>query len=108
MKTSYQQPIVTDHDAGREIALADYNRHGKCREPGAADDTTWAAGYREMAAEIKALNAVLEPIARQHLGFVTLTTRNSDADDFRDVAVWSVRDALAAAYAAGQKAASRP
>jgi len=44
-------------------------------------------------------------IARNHLGFETLATRKSDALDFRDVAVWCVRDALEAAYAAGMAAA---
>ena len=33
----------------------------------------------------------------------SLTTRNSDSLDFYDVAVWSVREALLAAYRAGQK-----
>jgi len=44
-------------------------------------------------------------IAQERLGFDTLATRNSDALDFRDVAVWSVREALEAAYAAGMAAA---
>jgi hypothetical protein len=46
-------------------------------------------------------------IARKHLGFETLDTRGSDALDFRDVAVWCVRDALEAAYAAGMAAAAK-
>jgi hypothetical protein len=37
----------------------------------------------------------------------TLETRNRDALDFHDVAVWSIRQALAEAYAAGQAAAKR-
>ncbi len=35
-------------------------------------------------------------------GFETLETRNSDRDDFREVAVWNMREALEAAYAAGR------
>jgi hypothetical protein len=48
--------------------------------------------------------ALLAELARQHLHIETLETRNSDSLDFHDVAVWAVRDALAAAYEAGRKA----
>ncbi|MCA3438428.1 MAG: hypothetical protein INF48_14050 [Rhodobacter sp.] len=42
-------------------------------------------------------------IAKRHMPSVeTLETRNRDALDFHDVAVWSIRQALAEAYAAGQ------
>ena len=44
---------------------------------------------------------LLTQIAQSHLGIQTLETRNSDSLDFHDVAVWSLRDALAAAYKAG-------
>lgn len=37
------------------------------------------------------------------LGIETLETRNSDSLDFHDLAVWTVRAALDAAYAAGQE-----
>lgn len=47
------------------------------------------------------LDELLAAIAREKLGFTTLETRNSDSLDFRDVAVWSVKDALEAAYRAG-------
>ena len=47
---------------------------------------------------------VLLQIARQVLGFETLETRNSDELDFRDVAVWRIREALEQAYAAGERA----
>ena len=40
------------------------------------------------------------------LGFPTLETRSSDALDFREVAVWTVRDALNQAYEAGQRQAA--
>lgn len=43
----------------------------------------------------------LEPIAQKHFETETLETRNSDRLDFHEVAVWSIRDALAAAYEAG-------
>lgn len=40
-------------------------------------------------------------IAQKHLRIETLETRNSDRLDFHDVAVWSIRDALEAAFKAG-------
>ena len=50
--------------------------------------------------------ALLLEIATKHFHSIeTLETRNSDGLDFHDVAVWSIRDALAAAFAAGQAAA---
>jgi len=44
----------------------------------------------------------------ERLGFPTLETRSSDALDFREVAVWQVRDALTRAYEAGRRAAPPP
>jgi hypothetical protein len=41
----------------------------------------------------------------ERLGFPTLETRSSDALDFREVAVWMVRDALRHAYEAGRRSA---
>ncbi len=43
-------------------------------------------------------------LAKQRLGFVTLEERSSDRLDFKEVAVWTVRDALARAFLAGVKA----
>jgi len=40
----------------------------------------------------------------ERLGFPTLETR-SDRRDFREVAVWTVRDALMRAYEAGRRSA---
>ena len=47
---------------------------------------------------------LLLEIAAKHFGLETLETRNSDGLDFHDVAVWSIRAALEAAFAAGQVA----
>lgn len=44
-------------------------------------------------------------IAQRLLHLDTIATRNSDALDFHELAVWSVRDALMAAYTAGAQAA---
>lgn len=46
----------------------------------------------------------LTEIAREHLGISTLTTRGLDRLDFHDLAVWQIRAALEAAFAAGQRA----
>ena len=43
----------------------------------------------------------IEQIAKQILGLSTLETRNSDRLDFHQHAVWSIADALEAAYLAG-------
>lgn len=47
---------------------------------------------------------LLMEIAAKHFRLETLETRNSDGLDFHDVAVWSIRAALEAAFAAGQAA----
>jgi hypothetical protein len=53
-------------------------------------------------------NQLFLDIAKRNMPSVeTLETRNRDALDFHDVAVWSIRQALAEAYAAGQAAAKR-
>lgn len=43
-------------------------------------------------------------LAKQRLGFATLEERGGDRLDFKEVAVWTVRDALARAYIAGMNA----
>ncbi len=52
--------------------------------------------------------ALLLEIALKHFPNIeTLETLNWDRLDFHDVAIWSIRDALAAAYAAGQVEATQ-
>lgn len=51
------------------------------------------------------LDDLLTRIAQQHLRIETLETRHSDSLDFHDVGVWCLRDALEAAFKAGQQAA---
>jgi len=46
----------------------------------------------------------LTGIATQILDLETLDTRKSDRLDFHELAVWQIKKALDAAYAAGQKA----
>ena len=48
-----------------------------------------------------------ETIARHVMGIPTLTTRNNDRQDFREVAVWTIKAALEAAFAAGQAEARK-
>lgn len=45
----------------------------------------------------------LQEIAKQHLNIPTLETRNSDSDDFHEVAVWTLLTALGLAYEAGRE-----
>lgn len=47
----------------------------------------------------------LEEIARNLLDIPTLVTRNSDGDDFHEVAVWGLLSALGQAYEAGRRSA---
>lgn len=55
-----------------------------------------------------AIDATILEIAKRHLLLETLETRRSDRLDFHDLAVWNVKAALEAAYAAGAaEAASR-
>lgn len=48
------------------------------------------------------LDTILSLIAQEHLDIDTLETRHSDRLDFHDIAVWRVKDALQAAFNAGQ------
>ena len=50
------------------------------------------------------LSETVAMLARNLLGFETLETRRSDSLDFREVAVWNVREALERAYQAGRAA----
>ena len=51
------------------------------------------------------VDELLSAIAKETLHIDTLETRQSDSLDFHDVAVWSVKAALEAAYRAGLAAA---
>ncbi len=52
----------------------------------------------------KDLNKLLVQIAKEHLFIETLETQQSDRLDFHDVAVWAIKSAMEAAYAAGIEA----
>lgn len=47
------------------------------------------------------MEKTIQEIAKK-LGFETLEMRHQDSLDFREVAVWSLKEALIAAYRAGQ------
>ena len=59
----------------------------------------------EIAAPTDAAEAAAAEIAMRILRIGTLDARNSDRKDFSEVACWQVKEALLAAYAAGQAAA---
>ena len=46
----------------------------------------------------------IEQIAKKHLFIETLMTQHSDRLDFHDLAVWQIKEALEAAFKAGQQA----
>ena len=48
-----------------------------------------------------AAESAAEAIAKRVLRLETLEARNADALDFHELAVWSIREALVAAYNAG-------
>ena len=52
------------------------------------------------------IDTLLADIAQKHLGIETLETRKSDSLDFHEVAVWNLKEALEAAYRAGQESRS--
>lgn len=57
---------------------------------------------------LPATDTLLTDIAQRHFyGLETLETRNRDALDFHDVAVWAIRSALEEAYSAGLAAATK-
>lgn len=45
----------------------------------------------------------LNKIAKEVLGLSTLEARNSDSLDFKEQAVWNIKEALERAYEAGRK-----
>lgn len=51
----------------------------------------------------KELSPELAAIAKRYFGTESLEARNSDSLDFRDIAVWNLRDALEAAFEAGRQ-----
>jgi len=54
-----------------------------------------------------ATETVLLEIARNHFFIETFNTQNSAWLDFHEVSIWSIRQALEAAFAAGQVAAKQ-
>jgi len=53
--------------------------------------------------DAKTLERLLNQIAAEHLYIDTLATRNSDSLDFHEVSVWGLKEALQAAFTAGQQ-----
>jgi hypothetical protein len=53
--------------------------------------------------DAKQLERLLNQIAAEHLHIDTLATRNRDRLDFHEVSVWGLKEALQAAFTAGQQ-----
>lgn len=66
-------------------------------------------GFASMSAIItkKDLEALVEALAKDHLSIECLEARNSDSLDFHEVSVWGVKNALIAAFKAGDEAQRR-
>lgn len=72
------------------------------RRTGVSVDLDILHEENDMSKVTMACDAEVNRIAKEHLGVPTLATRNSDSLDFHDgISVWSIHNALAAAYAAG-------
>lgn len=77
---------LVDEPAGRIEAAALQAAHQEDRQPKAAGD----------------IDAILGVIAREHLSIDTLERANDDSRDFHGCAVWSIQQALRAAYESGR------
>ncbi len=53
------------------------------------------------------MNKKLQKIAKEVLFLETLETRNADHLDFKDLAVWTIKEALEQAYKAGQQSVKK-
>ena len=53
------------------------------------------------------MNEAINKIAKAILDIETLETRHSDKLDFHDLGVWSIKEALEAAFKAGQAAKTK-
>jgi hypothetical protein len=60
--------------------------------------------WRKTAMTEQSIEKRLEEIARSYTKFGDLKTRDNDGEDFKEVSVWSLREALRAAYEAGRQA----
>jgi RNase adaptor protein for sRNA GlmZ degradation len=58
---------------------------------------------RSQVMDTQKLEQLLNQIAAEHLHIDTLATRNSDRLDFHEVSVWGLKEALQAAFTAGQQ-----
>ena len=55
----------------------------------------------------KSVDDLFEELAKKYLRFETLTPRNRDSLDFRQVSIWDVKRALEAAYNEGVQEGAR-
>ena len=86
-----------------EMLDARRERNARRREEAqkSMQNQTSTEAFDEMRATL-ARDKALQGIAEKVLGLETLKTRYSDDLDFSDQAVWTLKDALEQAYAAGR------
>lgn len=62
-----------------------------------------STGPEDGAGGRAAVEPAVAEVARRHLKLDTLDTRHNDSLDFHDLAVWSIREALIAAFESGAR-----
>lgn len=98
---------LNSHVEGVNVASADPQGESKSAKPTRAKKgaTAGAKAGQAPLAEGEPSNELLEQLAREHFGVVTLELRHMDRLDNYDMGVGNMRRALRAAYKAGFAAA---
>ncbi len=99
IKGAKNQRTITNH-LGQRYADASWRKHF---EKSIYDVT----GKKVVSLKPATKDELFKQIAQQHLAIETLEERKSDSLDFKEVAVWSVKAALEAAFEAGKAAAKK-
>jgi len=99
IKGAKNERSITNH-LGQRYADAGWRKHF---EKSIYDVT----GKKVVSLKPATKEELFKKIAQQHLNIETLEERKSDSLDFKEVAVWSVKAALEAAFEAGKAAAKK-
>jgi ABC-type amino acid transport substrate-binding protein len=99
IKGEKDERSITKH-LGKRYADAGWRKHF---EKSIYDVT----GKKVVSLKPTTKDELFKKIAQQHLNIETLEERKSDSLDFKEVAVWSVKAALEAAFEAGKAAAKK-
>ncbi len=122
--TDPKGPYYLDAEDARDLLDATFGRHladqvvGQRNIRKAIRTLGWARDARRFVRDHinpnqaddrtpKTRAEILAEIARVHLDIDTLERRNRDRLDFHDLPVWTIQEALDAAYEAGRRSARR-